>query len=139
MKNPKLEPDEKCAPSKKYADGSCFSHTTLKKIAKKYNEKNINNKINIDLPKETLVNELENKLSNKCNEQTCWLRLDIVKEIEKDNEQEYEDMVNYTFRPKGPSKKYDWLSTTNINDVIEQYQAMHDDFVFLGAVPVDFE
>ena len=129
----KLEPEIKCAPSKKYKDGSCFTLESLKIIAENYNKKNKNNKIDINQDKANIVEQLEKKLSNKCSEQTCWLRLDIIKELEN------EEIDSNTFRPKGPSKKYDWLSTTNINDVIEQYQAMHDDFVFLGAVPVDFE
>ena len=130
--NSKLDPDMKCAPSKKFSNGSCFSLETLKSIAENYNKKNIN-KININQSKEALVNDLENKLSDKCNEQTCWLRLDIVKELNN------EDINTNTFRPKGPGKKYEWLSTTHINDVIEQYHAVHKDFLFLGAVPSDFE
>jgi hypothetical protein len=128
----KINPDMKCAPSKKYSNGSCFSLDTLIKIAKNYNTKN-KDKIDINLPKQELVDTLKNKLSDKCDEQTCWLRLDIVKELDN------EDILTNTFRPKGPSKKYEWLSTTHINDVIKQYQSMHKDFIFLGAVPLDFE
>ncbi len=128
----KLDPDMKCAPSKKYSDGSCFTLDSLKKIATNYNKKNPN-KINLNLSKAQLVNELEKKLENKCSDQTCWLRLDIVKELEN------EDIETNTFRPKGPSKKYEWLSTSHINEVIEQYQKIHNNFLFLGAVPLDFE
>jgi hypothetical protein len=124
--------DLKCAPSKKYTDGSCFTKESLIKIASNYNKRH-DNKIDINLSKEKLVKELENKLSDKCSEQTCWLRLDFVKELEN------EEIESNTFRPRGPSKKYDWLSTSNINDVVEQYQIMHNDFVFLGAVPYDFD
>ncbi len=130
-KETNLDPDMKCAPSKKYADGSCFTEETLKAIAENYNKRN-KSKINVNQPKEKLVQELESKLSDKCNEQTCWLRLDIVKELNN------EDVLTNTFRPKGPTKKYEWLSTTHINDVIEQYHSIHKDFVFLGAVPSDF-
>ena len=124
--------DKKCAPSKKYTDGSCFTHDALIKIATKYNEKN-KDKIDIILSKEELVEILNNKLSNKCSEQTCWLRLDIVKELEN------VDILDNTFRPKGPSERYEWLSTTHINDVIEQYHSVKKNFIFLGAVPYDFE
>ena len=128
----KIDPDMKCAPSKKYSNGSCFSVETLKSIAENYNKKN-SNKININQPKEEIVKELETKLSDKCDEQTCWLRLDIVKELNN------EDILTNTFLPKGPSKKYEWLSTTHINEVIDQYHSIHKDFVFLGAIPSDFE
>jgi ribosomal protein L34E len=128
----KIDPDMKCAPSKKYSNGSCFSIETLKSIAENYNKKNTN-KINVNQPKENLVNDLEKKLSDKCDDQTCWIRLDVVKELNN------EDILRNTFRPKGPSKKYEWLSTSHINEVIDQYHSLHKDFVFLGAVPSDFE
>ena len=130
MSNKKI--DKKCAPSKKYTNGSCFSTQSLKNIATNYNKRN-KNKINIDLPKEELVKELENKLSDKCSDQTCWLRQDFVKEMNN------EEILKNTFRPSGPSKKYEWLSTTHIDDVVQQYQNVHKDFLFLGAVPYDFE
>jgi hypothetical protein len=122
----------KCAPSKKYTDGSCFTIDSLKKIAENYNKRNTE-KININLSKEKLIKELETKLADKCSEQTCWLKLDLVKQIDD------EDIQVNTFRPNGPSKKYEWLSTTHINEVIEQYQHVHTDFIFLGAVPYDFD
>lgn len=125
-------PQEKCAPGKEYKEGSCFTYESLKKIANNYN-KYSNTKISNSLNKKELVNALENKLKDKCDEQTCWLRLDIVKQLE-DN-----DIEENTFRPKGPTKKYEWLSTTHINEVINQYMNVHKDFLFLGAVPYDFD
>jgi len=127
--------DKKCAPGKVYKDGSCLSDESLKKIILNYNKKN-KDKININLPRKELVTILERKLSNVCNEQTCWLKLDVVQELE---DKFKEDVEENTFRPKGPAKKYEWLSTTHINEVIEQYQNVHKNFIFLGAVPYDFE
>jgi hypothetical protein len=128
----KKNDDKKCAPSKKYTDGSCFSNESLIKIANKYNEKNTD-KIDITLSKKELVNILNNKLSNKCSEQICWLRLNFVKELEN------KDILENTFRPEGPKDRYEWLSTNHINDVIEQYHHVKKNFLFLGAVPYDFE
>ena len=135
MKNKIEQPDlveqTKCAPDKKYKDGSCFTLDSLKEIATNYNKKN-EDKIDLELDKQDIVKELEDRLSNKCSEQTCWLRLDIAKALD-------DDIKENTFRPEGPSKKYEWLSTTHINDVISQYQSVYDDFHFLGAVPLDFD
>jgi len=130
----KLDPDMKCAPSKKYTNGSCFTHKALKQIATKYNNRQgVRNKININGSKDELVNELETRLADKCSDQTCWLRLDFVKAI--DDEEIHDD----TFKPIGPRGKYEWLSTNHINDVIDQYHSIHNDFLFLGTVPSDFE
>jgi hypothetical protein len=124
--------DEKCAPSKTYKDGSCFTLKSLKKIAESYNIKNPMNKIQITENKEELVKELESRMKNTCNDQTCWLRTDFVKAM---NDEEIE---NDTFRPEGPNNKKEWLSTTDINKVVSQYQEKFKDFLFLGAVPADF-
>lgn len=124
--------DEKCAPSKTYKDGSCFTLKSLKKIAESYNIKNPMNKIQITENKEELVKELESRMKNTCSDQTCWLRTDFVKAM---NDEEIE---NDTFRPEGPSNKKEWLSTTDINKVVSQYQEKFKDFLFLGAVPADF-
>jgi hypothetical protein len=123
---------EKCAPSKKYTDGSCFTLESLKKIATNYN-KNNSDKIKITNDKKNLVDQLDNKLSKTCSSQTCWLKLDVVKQLDD------EEINEKTFRPEGPKKKYQWLSTTNINDVINQYHDVYPEFLFLGAVPSDFE
>jgi len=124
--------EKKCAPDKKYIDNSCFTYESLIKIANNYNKKN-NNKININLNKIELVNELEDRLSDKCSDQICWLRLDLIKELNN------EEIDNYTFRPEGPSEQFEWLNTKHINDVIDQYHNMYSDFLYLGAVPSDFE
>ena len=58
---------------------------------------------------------------------------DIVKELKN------AEISNYTFRPKGPSQQFEWLNTKHINDVIDQYHKLYPDFLYLGAVPSDFE
>jgi len=128
--------DEKCAPSKTFKDGSCLSLKSLKEIGENYNKKN-QDKIKISDNKNDLVEQLEKKLAKTCDNQTCWLRLDVVQGIE--NEKIKEEIEENTFRPEGPKKKYEWLSTTDINSVIAQYQEKYKNFLFLGAVPADFE
>jgi len=123
---------EKCAPDKKFNKGSCFSIESLKLIATEYNKSNSKKLININDNKKSMVTQLTNVFGKTCTE-TCWLTTDIVKKI-KD-----EEIHTNTFRPKGPSTGYNWLSTTNINNIINQYENKYDDFVFLGALPNDFQ
>ena len=125
--------DKKCAPGKKYLDGSCISKKHLIEMAKKWNEKNKNEPIIITQDKNELVKQFEDKLSDKCSNQVCWLRLDFVKKLENS------DLLDNTFRPSGPKGKYEWLSTTDIDNVINQYQSNYKEFLFLGAVPYDFD
>jgi hypothetical protein len=117
--------DEKCAPSKTYKDGSCFTLKSLKKIAESYNIKNPMNKIQITENKEELVKELESRMKNTCNDQTCWLRTDFVKAM---NDEEIEVEAPKKSSSKGKksnkSKKFPrehidalrksiWKQTTN--------------------------
>ena len=133
-----MEIDVKCAPSKTYTGRSCLTLESLKLIIESYNKKSKEcDKIKISDNKEEMVKELEKKLSNKCDNQACWLRLDIVQQLE--DEVIKEDIIKNTFRPEGPKKKYEWLSTSDINDVVTQYQEKHQDFLFLGALPADFD
>ena len=124
----------KCAPSKDFKDGSCFELKDLKLIAKSYNQRSKGkNTIDISDNKKDLVKQIDKKLQNVCDDQICWLRQDFIKQIESD------EIHKNTFKPIGPKGKYEWLSTTHINDVIEQYMNIHKDFIFLGAVPIDFD
>jgi len=126
----------KCAPSKKYTDGSCFTLKSLKKIAEAYNRfigADSNDIIKIINSKVELVKQLNDKITDCGDDQLCWLDIKWIKEI-KDS-----DLHNNTFRPKGPQGRFKWLSTTNINDIMGQYEEKYPDFKFLGAVPIDFE
>ena len=77
--------DEKCAPSKHFSDGSCLTLNSLKLIIASYNKKNKEcDKIIISNNKKEMVKQLEEKLSNKCDNQTCWLRLDIIKQLKNE-------------------------------------------------------
>ena len=130
--------DKKCAPSKSHSDDSCFTLEQLKNMGISFNkfieQKKINgNKINIDGNKRSLVLQLTDRLENRCNDQLCWLKQGFVKAL-KD-----EDLFKNTFRPIGPEGRFDWLNTTQINDVMGQYEAKYPDFKFFGAVPIDFD
>lgn len=126
----------KCAPSKKYTDGSCFTIKSLKKIAEAHNRfvgANSDKLIQITESKQDLVTKLTDKITECGNDQICWLDVKWVKQIK-----DY-DIHNNTFRPKGPQGRFKWLSTTNINDIMGQYEQKYSEFKFLGAVPIDFE
>ena len=126
--------DKKCAPNVEYKDGSCLSISLLKHIAENENKKNPNDKIKISDNKKELVDNLEKKLKSKCSDQLCWLSL-----VKNSTNDDIKEEINNTIRPLGPKGKHEWLSTTDINDVVSQYEKQFNDFIFLGAVPADFE
>ena len=124
--------DKKCAPGIVFTNGSCFSTEQLKKITLKYNNK-YNKKLNININKKDLVYQLQKELSNICKDQKCWTKQNF---LNNDNDESIKNIIENTFRPDGPKKNFDWLSTTHINDVFEQYQNKYNDFTFLGAVSI---
>jgi len=127
--------DRICAPGKKFSEGSCFSMKQLKKIAESYNNKYPDDKINITNNKRDLLIKLIKNIKKQysCGNQTCWLGLDIIQELEDT------EINDFTLRPEGPNGEKEWLSTTDINNVLKQYQNKFSDFFSGGAVPYDFE
>jgi hypothetical protein len=124
-----------CSPhlSNQKTEYTCFSHDSLKKIAKAYNKNYEKKNFNIN-NKESLWKDIRSSLQQQCGDnEVCWKNQNFVQQL---NDEEIEE---YTFKPKIPKKKYDWLKTSDINKVLVQYQKKHKDFLFLGTVPIDFD
>lgn len=127
--------EKRCAPGKVFSEGSCFTLEQLKKIGNQINNK-FSTKINtITSTKKQLLRSINKQLKNKydCDDQLCWLNLDIVEDLED------EEIKKFTFRPPGPDRGTKWLNTTNIDLVLEQYEKTHPDFISFGAIPLDFK
>ena len=133
--------DKKCAPNKKYEDGSCMSLNLLKKLGVAYNKyidsnKLKKNKINIVDSKRALLVQLNNNLKDECSDQICWTKKKFVNLMDGNDKKE---LLKFTFKPTGPQGRFTWLNTTNIDDVMKQYENVYSDFKFLGTVPMDFD
>jgi len=131
-----LDNQFRCAADVEYTEGSCYSIDQLKLLATIINraiKKNIikGDPIKIITNKHFLLEQLKDRLKECKDDQTCWLKKKYVK---SSNEITMEDV----FRPDGTSGKIDWLSTENIDNVMEQYERKYTDFFFYGAVPIDF-
>ncbi|ARF10817.1 Ulp1 protease [Hokovirus HKV1] len=136
--------DKKCAPGIKFGQYSCISLDVLVKLATNYNKHNPNNMIELNRNyeilypkkyKKYLVDELTEKFKNTCSNQHCWL---TTKYAEKIIDKYNKKLTEIFFRPIGPQGKFTWLNTININQVMDQFHHLYDDFIFLGAVPMDF-
>lgn len=129
--------DTKCAVSKKYDGTACYTLDSLIRMAVSFNVKcsktKQGNPIDIIEDKKYLVKEITKRVENVCSDQICWLTQDFVKEL---NDAEINEN---TFLPKITQGKFDWLNTTNIKAVMQQYETTHKDFKFFGAVPLDFD
>ena len=124
-----------CSPKNIKSDITCFSKKNLINLVKKYNTNNKKNKFIIkNKTKNEIWKELRIKLSTDCKNEWCW-----INKIETDSNKQKELYDN--FRPTMPEdwlkNKYTWLSSTDINDVMKQYEKKHTNFLFIGPVPVD--
>jgi len=120
-----------CAPNNPY-DKTCFTTKSLKSIARKLNKKNVR-KIKLDGGKAKLIKDISKSLSCKGGLDFCVLKKE--KELK-----DFRDELASTFKPKRPQgeKKYWWLSNLDIDKVMRQYMKKHKNFLFFGAVPIDF-
>jgi hypothetical protein len=136
--------NKKCSQHLSFDDGSCIALNLLIEMAIAYNKEypktsiSLDNNIAILNPskyKRYLLKQFENKFGNKCTTQKCWLKQDFIRNLKNNLKIE---LQKYTFRPEGPSGKFEWLNTLNINDVLEQSEKKYKDFKYLGTVPIDF-
>ena len=133
---------DRCAPGKKFIDGSCIPYEFLLEYVKVFNKNKPNKEIKISSRLDTLnpkkhkqylLKQLEAAIP-ECNDDICWLRQDFVKQMK-----EYKNEINNIFRPEfGRAGKFEWLNTINIDDVMKQYEHKYKSFKWLGAVPIDF-
>lgn len=129
---------DSCSPLNQNNSTTCFDLDSLIKIAKGWNMKHPENKINIRKykTKHQLWNEIDKRLNQKCDTEWCWIEQEFVKRIGNKE-------LKSIFRPKMPKSwkknKYEWLSTTDIETVMKQYEKKYTDFKFIGPVPIDFD
>lgn len=119
-----------CAPANKSKDHTCYSKDQLIKMASSLNQKK-NAGIGLNKSKNALWESIRKTLFPVCTTEWCWL----------DHVDTDKTMKEETFRPAMPiewvKNKYEWLSTTDINEVMVQYEKKYENFRFFGPVPVD--
>jgi len=79
---------------------------------------------------------LQDKLKNVCDKESCWLKQSFV------NKSDRNDLL-HAFAPVAPAswkkKPNEWLSSTEIIDVMRQYEKAYKCFVFMGPSPIDYD
>lgn len=134
-----------CSPKNNKNKFTCFSNDSLVKIAESYNNHHGQSSGLIRIPTKITNNSRKELWDNiqkamkrftKCSGDYCLLQTDLVEDL---NDTEINEK---TFRPEKPLEWYKhktaWLSTIDIEDVMNQYED-HTDFEFIGPVPIDFD
>lgn len=143
--------DLKCAPSITFSAGSCIDLDMLVKMARAYNKYNynkdnlndqikLNDTVQVMAPnkyKKYLVKQFKKKIKG-CTNQKCWVEQDFMKYMDAKLKKK---AMKDTFRPYGPvaTQSSVWLNTTNIDEVMAQYENVYPDFKYLATVPIDFD
>lgn len=126
---------------KKKDSYTCYSLTSLKKIAKAMNEERKNengyNPIKIEkVSKYELWKAIQERLKPFCDDdEECWRRQEFIKKL-KDI-----DIQAFTFKPHMPKEwkknKNAWLSNYDIDLVLKQYERIYSDFKTYNASASD--
>ena len=125
-----------CSPSantKRAGSESCYTKAQLLLIARAYNSQ-YSDPISLAGNKEQLWNAIEIKM-NKCDTEWCWAH-QINKYSVFGNQGGGE--LESAFLPQRPTGKLQWLSTSDIQHKLKQFEAVYDNFSSIGPVPIDF-
>lgn len=125
-----------CAPGNESKDEtSCYSKDQLIKMATTLNEKQNANIKYKGKTKKQIWEQIQKTLLGECTYEWCWLDNPHIKSI---NDRQLKEEV---FKPAMPEEwnknKFTWLTTTDINKVMKQYEKQYKNFKFYGPVPVD--
>ena len=135
--------DKRCAPGIDFTNGSCYDIQSVLLMADQYNKFNSSNKIRffansemIDSAryKKYILYHLKNNIT-ECDSQLCWNTQPFMKNIEL----KIKEKIKNRLRPDGPAGRFEWLDTNNIVNVMKQYEMKYPDFMYLGAVPIDYD
>lgn len=118
---------------------TCLPHTVLDKLVQEWNKKNKEAKIHVAKDKRSMWLSLRRHLlnQNKCGTELC-----LLQDSSSFKANEKKELQEKHFRPMKTKEMIRdpdvWLNTDNIEDVMEQYEAVYPDFEFIGPVPIDF-
>lgn len=134
-----------CAPHIKNTGHSCFDHKALLRLAKIWNERHPDDLIiTATKSNKELWNEINRQMISdyKCEdgEEWCWIDQKFFKNYH-DNYlvEELEDYLKPLMPDSWNNNPREWLNTLDIEQILEQYQDKYKDFLFVGAVPIDFD
>ena len=126
-----------CAPSSKNDNTmTCYTDDKLLKMRNYWNSRHPDAKISTKEPHK-IWKQLRLNMKHICNTEKCWLKQSFVKENGDD------ELLNYTFAPESPNSwnknPNEWLTSTDIENVMSQYEHAYPCFCFLGPSPIDFD
>lgn len=125
-----------CSIGRDNKTGTCYTNEALIKLRTFWNARHPDQKITSNDPR-TIWESLNKNLSGTCHNESCWLRQKFI------DEKVAKELRNYTFAPEAPNSwsknPSEWLSSTDIEKVMRQYEKAYPCFEFLGPSPIDYD
>lgn len=127
-----------CSPQNEKPQYTCYTKQALIKIINHLNSLSPDHKINFSVheSKQLLWNKIDKVLNSKCDSELCWSQLSSYPNNLRS------ELLSH-FKPIMPKKwlenHREWLSTLDIENVLNQYQKKHKNYKSYGAVPIDFD
>jgi len=129
-----------CSPKNKNSNVTCLDSELLLKIS---NILNLHTSINLT---ERNTNVLHGQISDKiskisnCDSEKCWSSIhEIINNLSQEDLQKFK----LSFKPSMPSKWKEnpttWLTTSDIEICLKQYEDKYKNFKCYGALPMDFD
>ena len=132
---------EHCSPRNEKINDSCLSKKILLKIAKVLNKKYEAKIKTKGISKDKLFKSISDVMhkNSECNTESCWMDIDKLMSKLSDSERKE---IEESFRPQKPDEwktnPNTWLTTEDIDNVMEQYEKEFPHFKYFGATPIDF-
>lgn len=127
-----------CHPKNKTSKktSSCLDDDTIVLLKRIWNKRHPDKKI-MKRNKAKIWIQLKKYLSDSCSHEMCWIDK-TIDSIDVKNK-----IKNELFVPTMPDSwnknPTEWLSSIEIGDVLKQYEDKHDDFLFIGPSPIDYD
>jgi hypothetical protein len=125
----------RCSPQTANKKYTCLEDETLYKLKDLWNARHEDSKIESNDAKE-IWTQLNGKLKGICNKESCWLKQKFV-------EGKLDKELHSSFAPVSPKEwsknPNEWLSSTDILEVMKQYEIKYKCFDFIGPSPIDFD
>lgn len=127
-----------CSPALpgKNQDFTCYTDDALIKLRDSWNDRHQDDKIILDDPAD-IWSELKDRYSRVCDNERCWLRQKtLASNLDR-------DILEYTFAPRAPMKwkknPNEWLTSTDLSELMAHYERRFPSFSFIGPTPIDFD
>ncbi len=127
-----------CSPANpgKKKDYTCYTSEHLEKFKHLWNARHADDKIIYTDPTK-IWESLRKRFSGVCDTEKCWMRQLFVA-----GNLSY-DITKYTFAPDAPktwrNNPTEWLTSTDIINVMKHFENSFNDYVFIGPSPIDFD